>query len=180
MKNRLTARDWIDFGIRALEVDGFEALKGDILAKRLNVTRGSFYWHFVDLASFHQQLIDHWKTTSTEEIIIAIERLDASEERLKGLLNIAFGTSNDVDLQMRSWANHNELAAAAVAEIDRRRLDYIVALIEAEHIPRPTAETRAMLVYWSYLGGIQKGKRLEGPQLESVVEELFAFAIRAA
>lgn len=180
MKNRLTARDWIDFGIATLETDGFEALKGDILAKRMNVTRGSFYWHFADLASFHQQLIDRWKTTSTEEIIASIERLDASGERLKGLLNVAFGTSNDIDLQMRNWANRNELAAAAVAEIDRRRLDYIVALIVAEQVPLAAAETRAMLVYWSYLGAVQKGQRLVGSQLESVVEELFAFAIRAA
>jgi AcrR family transcriptional regulator len=55
---------------------GIDHVRVDVVAKRIGVTRGSFYWHFADLASFHQQLIDRWKATSTEEIIASIERLD--------------------------------------------------------------------------------------------------------
>ena len=178
MSNRLTSQDWIDFGIRTLAVDGFESLKADILSKRLGVTRGSFYWHFEDLAAFHQRIVDQWKTTSTEEIILAVETHDDPDARLRDLLIRAFGTRSDIDLQMCTWAQFNEVAAHAVVDITRRRQDYIASLIEACGVPSADAPVRAQLLYWSYLGAVQQGAHLEGLQLARVVEELGTLATR--
>ena len=48
MTKRLSAQAWIDFALATLAREGFEALKADVLAHKLGVSRGSFYWHFKD------------------------------------------------------------------------------------------------------------------------------------
>ena len=53
MSDQLSAKDWVDQGLKALASSGFTALKAEPLAKALRVSRGSFYWHFADIAAFH-------------------------------------------------------------------------------------------------------------------------------
>jgi AcrR family transcriptional regulator len=59
MARRLTAQDWIEFTLAMLAHEGFAALKSDVLARKLGVARGSFYWHFTDLGAFHARVIEH-------------------------------------------------------------------------------------------------------------------------
>jgi len=40
MTKRLTAQDWIDFALTTLAREGFDALKADVLARKLGVLRG--------------------------------------------------------------------------------------------------------------------------------------------
>src|SRR5882724_4708075 len=58
MADQLSAKDWLDQGLKALARDGFTALKAEPLAKALGVSRGSFYWHFADVEAFHGATID--------------------------------------------------------------------------------------------------------------------------
>ena len=52
MNDQLTASDWLDQGLKTLAKDGFTALKAEPLAKAMRVSRGSFYWHFADIAAY--------------------------------------------------------------------------------------------------------------------------------
>jgi len=93
MTKRLTAQDWIDFALKTLAREGFAALKADVLARKLGVSRGSFYWHFEELGTFHARVIEHWRLVATEAIIAGLERYDTREQRLDMLLRGAFGHS---------------------------------------------------------------------------------------
>jgi AcrR family transcriptional regulator len=53
MTDQLSAKDWLDQGLRTLAKSGFTALKAEPLAKAMGVSRGSFYWHFADIGAFH-------------------------------------------------------------------------------------------------------------------------------
>ena len=48
---KLSVDDWIEAGYALLADEGIEALKIDRLCGRLGVTKGSFYWHFTDMAA---------------------------------------------------------------------------------------------------------------------------------
>ena len=74
MGDRLTRSEWLRHGLRTLASDGPGALKIGPMASKLNVSRGSFYWHFRDLEDFRRQLLQHWQETSTDNVI---EDLDA-------------------------------------------------------------------------------------------------------
>lgn len=172
MTERLTARDWIDFALKTLAHAGSDALKADLLARKMGVSRGSFYWHFDDLGSFHARLIAHWKQAATEAIIADIERHESSEERLDALLRHAFGHRGSLEMRMRTWAENNTEAARAVSDIDRRRRVYIEQLLLDAGVAPPLAATRAQLLYWAYLGAALSRSRLTGEQLNQTVAEL--------
>jgi AcrR family transcriptional regulator len=172
MTNRLTARAWIDFALRMLAHGGVEALKADVLARKLGVSRGSFYWHFSDLAAFHDKVIERWRETTTEAIIADLEHFGTAEERLTALLRRAFGHSAVLEVHMRTWAENNAAARRAVSEVDRRRREYIERMLVEAGIASPLAATRAQLLYWSYLGAALSRSKLAGEPLERIVREL--------
>ena len=53
---RLSVDDWIQAGFAILADGGPNALRVDRLCERLGVTKGSFYWHFADLAAYRDAL----------------------------------------------------------------------------------------------------------------------------
>jgi AcrR family transcriptional regulator len=171
MAKRLTAQDWIDFALKTLTRDGFEALKADVLARKLGVSRGSFYWHFSELAEFHAQVIAHWRQMATDAIIADLEGTPRAA-RLDTLLQRAFSHSGALELRMRAWADHNAQAEDALRDIDRRRCAYIERMLADEGVAPAAAAMRAQVLYWAYLGAALSRTRLQGPALKRMVDEL--------
>src|SRR5215467_12259207 len=172
MTERLTAQDWIDFALTTLAREGFEALKADVLARKLGVSRGSFYWHFSDLGTFHTRVIEHWRQRTTEAIIADLERYDSREERLEALVRRGFGHDGVLEVRMRAWADTHAEAARVLSDIDRRRREYIEQmLVDAGIAPSP-ATTRAQILYWTYLGAALSRSKLGGERLDRMVAEL--------
>jgi AcrR family transcriptional regulator len=172
MTKRLSAEDWIDFALIMLAREGFEALKADVLARKLRVSRGSFYWHFADLGAFHAAVIERWKRVATEAIISDIEQHDVLEARLEALLHHAFGRGATLELRMRAWADSNAAAARAIEEIDGRRRRYIEQLLRDAGIAPPLAAARTQILYWTYLGAALSRSKLAGERLDRIVSEL--------
>jgi AcrR family transcriptional regulator len=172
MTERLTARAWIDFALATLAHGGVEALKADVLARKLGVSRGSFYWHFSDLAAFHAKVIERWRETTTETIIADLEHYGSAEKRLDALLRRAFGHNAELEVHMRTWAETNAAAARALSEVDHRRREYIERMLVETGIAPPLAATRAQLLYWTYLGAALSRSKLAGKRLERIVSEL--------
>ena len=177
MSTRLTAQDWIDFALKTLARDGFQALKADILARKLGVSRGSFYWHFAELGAFHAQVIAHWRQTATEAIIADLERYPRGEQRLDVLLRRAFAHDAPLEVRMRAWADENADAARALSDVDRRRSAYIERMLLDAGIAPPLAATRAQLLYWGYLGAALSRSKLTGERLDRAVAELERLAL---
>ena len=172
MTKRLTAQDWIDFALKTLAREGFQALKADVLARKLGVSRGSFYWHFAELGTFHAGVIEHWRQVATEAIIAGLERYDSREQRLDVLLRGAFGHGALLEIRMRAWADENAQAARVMNDIDRRRRAYIEQILVQAGVAPQLAATRAQLLYWAYLGAALSRSRLTGAPLDRIVAEL--------
>ena len=51
---RLEAAAWEEAALAALETQGVAGVAIEPLARALGVTKGSFYWHFVDRAALLQ------------------------------------------------------------------------------------------------------------------------------
>jgi AcrR family transcriptional regulator len=172
MAERLSRQDWIDAGLRALARDGAGALKADVLAKHLGVSRGSFYWHFQDLAAYHQTVIARWREIATQAIIAEIERAGAPADRLRALLRRAFAGGGALEFAMRAWATSDPRAARGIATVDRQRLAYLEALLVAAGQGQGTARRRARLLYWSFLGFVSHRPKDAAGGLQEILEEL--------
>ena len=152
MNDRLTKSDWIKHGLRTLANEGANALKVGPMSTALKVSRGSFYWHFRDIADFRSQLLRSWQERSTDQVIQELEAEKAEPGRLKHLMTRAFNVKRDLDRAIRSWAAEDEDVAKIVATIDDRRVAYMAKMLVAAGVESRRALPRAAFMYWAYLG----------------------------
>jgi AcrR family transcriptional regulator len=173
MDDRLTKSDWTEHGLRALASDGSNALKVGPMATKLKVSRGSFYWHFQDIADFRSQVLRSWQERTTEQVIRDLEAARDEPDRLKHLMRRAFVTKRGLDRAIWSWAAEDKDVAAIVAAVDTRRVSYIAKMLVAAGVESRRALPRAAFMYWAYLGqpivmdpghaSIPAGPRIPGP-----------------
>ena len=178
MRERLSAEDWIDAGLRALASAGFTSLKAEVLAQKLNVSRGSFYWHFQDIGAYRTAVMRRWQEVSATAIIEQLEQTAAAGgDRLRLLLGLAFGTDPALEIGMRAWGASDPEARAVVKAVDAQRIDYLQAMLRDAGVGAKVARARAEVLNWAYLGFALSGRPAARP-LKSVVQELADFAER--
>ena len=149
---RLTKPDWIRHGLLTLASEGPGALKVGPMATKLKVSRGSFYWHFADIADFRAQLLAGWQATATDQVIRDLEADNAEPDRLKSLMRRAFHGRHALERAIRAWAAQDAAVAAVVAAVDARRIAYIADLLVAAGVEAKRALGRTTFIYWAYLG----------------------------
>ena len=176
MTDQLSAKDWLDQGLKALAKSGFTALKAEPLAKRLGVSRGSFYWHFADIRAFHAALLKHWREVAAEQVIANLEAGAARADPVQVLLRQAFGGNPALEKAVRSWAAHDPMARPAVQAIDRRRLSYVEGMLRAAGLAPEVARARAQILYWAFLGFALTDKPLPRARQQAVLDEMLRMA----
>lgn len=135
--------------MNALAEDGVEGVRVEVLAKRLAVTKGGFYWHFRDRQDLLQATLDIWKAGRIETIIE-----HASGEAgaaLASMLQRYVARSNPrgtaIELAIRNWARRDPCAAQAVAEVDQVRLERVRSLYRGLGYDEEQAYARGYLFY---------------------------------
>ena len=131
MIDQLSARDWLDQGLKALAKSGFTALKAEPLAKAMGVSRGSFYWHFADIGAFHAAILKHWREVAAERIIADLEAAPEGHDRAGASAAPGiFGARPALENAVSTWATVDAAARAAVQAIDQRRLSYVEIMLK--------------------------------------------------
>jgi AcrR family transcriptional regulator len=178
MTDQLSAKDWLDQGLKTLAERGFTALKAEPLAKALGVSRGSFYWHFADIGAFHAAILKHWREVAAEQIIANLEAAPDNRDRLPLLLRQAFGGRLALESAVRTWATVDPAARSAVQAIDRRRLSYVESMLRAAGLSPGGARARAQIFYWAFVGFALSDKPLPPARQRAVLDELLRMASR--
>jgi AcrR family transcriptional regulator len=177
MADQLSAKDWLDQGLRTLAKHGFTALKAEPLAKAMGVSRGSFYWHFADVGAFHRAILEHWRDVAVERIIADIEALPPEGNALQALLTRAFGGKPPLlESAMRSWAARDPAAQSAVQAVDQRRMGYIEKLLRDSGLPVEIARARTQILYWAFLGFALSDKPPSPARKTAITEQLLRIA----
>lgn len=154
MDGRLSKADWLKQGLQALARQGPGALKAAQLAHTLKVSRGSFYWHFRDIADFRANLLRAWEEVATDRVIKDLDDRTGKPGVVRQLLERAFAGPRKLDQAIRSWAAEDRNVAAAVAKVDAKRIAHIARLLAEAGVTRETAGHRATFLYWAYLGNV--------------------------
>jgi AcrR family transcriptional regulator len=176
MTDQLSAKDWLDRGLKVLAESGYTALKAEPLAKAMGVSRGSFYWHFADIGAFHAAILAHWREVAAEQIIADVEAASQSESPLPHLLRRVFGERLSLERAVRTWAALDPLAKRAVQAIDRRRLSYVEHLLRTAGLSPAVARARARILYWTFLGFALSDQPLPRARQQTVLDELLRLA----
>jgi AcrR family transcriptional regulator len=152
VRDRLTKSEWLQHGLQTLAREGPGALKVGPMAETLNVSRGSFFWHFRDVGDFRAQLLQRWQDIATDQIITELDSRPGDPTRLRDLLHRAFSRQRRLDRAVRSWAAQDKTVARLVAAVDARRIARVARLLVEAGVDDARAAHRAVFLYWAFLG----------------------------
>src|SRR5262249_19633525 len=112
---RTPRSSWIDEGLRALADGGPEAVRIELLARALGVTKGGFYWRFENRQALLEEMLASWEHSGVDEVI---ETVDAeggdARTKLRRLFELASargGESLRIELAIRDWARRDKEVA---------------------------------------------------------------------
>jgi len=149
----LTPADWIAAATALLVDQGIDAVRVDVLARQLGVTRGSFYWHFKDRDDLLRSALQAWRDAATEQIIQRFDDRHADPRALlRELVSLPFRGERarraaSVELAIRDWARRDAMARQAVDEVDERRISYQAQVFSALGFSIAEARIRAFALY---------------------------------
>lgn len=177
---RLSVQDWLQAGYTILAEEGRQSLKVDRLCQRLSVTKGSFYWHFTDMAGYRGALIEAWAEQRGEEHRVYQQIQDREPaERLSMLVTALVSPRHwKLERAMREWARTDDSVAAGVDAADRRVLRTVrQAFLDLGFSPAE-AELRAQTTFAAGIGFLQIAGRKTHPLTAAQRERFLEFMLR--
>jgi len=152
-KVRTPRSAWVDAGLHALATGGPDAIRVEVLADTLGVTKGGFYWHNSGRPAFLEEMLDAWEKTVVDDVIAVVESRPAGpQEKLQRLFEAASAVMLSVELAVREWARRDDEVAARLHRIDNRRMDYLRALFGQFCPDDDDVEARCMLAFSLFIG----------------------------
>src|SRR3954452_20699967 len=154
---RLRSDDWVNVAVDALLQDGPDGVAVQPLARRLETTKGSFYWHFASRGDLLRAALDRWEAAATDDAIAAIEaRSDDPHEKATLLIGEITNRCQEHpgELRLLAGATHPDVGSA-VERVTWRRIDYLARLLRAEGLTPAVAQRRATIGYAACLGHAQ-------------------------
>jgi AcrR family transcriptional regulator len=183
MATARTPRDrWIDEGLRALAVGGPDAVRVETLATALGVTKGGFYWHFVDRGALLEEMLDTWERRSIEDVLERVER-EGGDARAKARRagELTFSASDGllaIDLAVRDWSRRDPAVADRLRRVDNGRMNYLRSLFATFCRDEDEVEARCMLAFSLVIGhhfmAADYGARSHADVLDLAVKQLLA------
>jgi AcrR family transcriptional regulator len=178
---RTPRSSWIEEGLRALAAGGPDAVRIELLARALGVSKGGFYWHFDDRRALLAEMLDTWERVGVDEVIERIEG-EGGDARAKLRQLFALGASSGdvlrIDLAVRDWSRREPAVAKRLRGVDDRRMDYMRSLFGAFCPDEDDVEARCMLAFSLWIGNhfiaAQHGARSRADVVELVMRRLLA------
>jgi AcrR family transcriptional regulator len=151
-----TQSDWLNLAIETLVNEGIDQVKVQVMARKLGVSRSSFYWFFESIQDLQAQLMSHWLRRNTEPII---------ERAMRPASNVVRAVCNvfecwvdpvlfdpNLDAAVRYWGRRDPAVRSIVDQADARRLDAVARMFMRYDFPEEEAVIRARVLYFTQIG----------------------------
>ena len=144
---RVSKAQWLDMALEVLETDGIAGVRIEILAKRLEISKSGFYWHFKNRDHLLKDVLDYWSHELTE---VATENpqllsLKPKSRLIKTAEMILEHDLTRYEIPIRQWALQDAVAARAVRKVNRLRLDFLRGAFSELGFTGDDLDMRAML-----------------------------------
>lgn len=155
---RYGTRDWILAALAALAEGGIQEIRIEKLARQLNTSKGSFYWHFTDRQALLTAVLDFWEAEGTSLVVSSAETLAKPADRLRSVAGsalIAIEQGVDVartEAALHAWAAEDQAAGERVAQVDRRRVNYLADILETMGYDSTAAQLLGTGIYLALMG----------------------------
>ena len=149
---------WLEAAHEALLASGVDSVKILPLAKKLGLSRTSFYWFFKDREELLAALIARWRDKNTGNLVRqASAYAETIAEAMLNVFDCWFDTAlfdAQLEFAVRSWALQSPEIEAEVKAADAARLSALTAMFSRFGQPEALADVRARTIYLVQIGYI--------------------------
>jgi AcrR family transcriptional regulator len=176
----LSVEDWIAAANDLLVSENVRGVQVSALCLKLEVTKGSFYWHFASRQDLLRALLASWRRRMTLNIASRLGRAaGGAAATLRTLLALPRKTFSAagaaIEMSIRDWGRRDKLAHDALREVDRIRLVSFEQSFRSLGFPERDARLRAYIAYAVMMGDSILKETLRE---EIATEELVDLAVR--
>ena len=146
------------------------------LATELDVTTGSFYWHFKNRQELLEALLNYWEREMTDTALKAAKQYAGSPtDRILYLMETVMSNGlADYDLPIRQWAQSDIIASRVFKRVLKRRFSVAAWMFSEAGFSSEQAEVRGrmMVIYMmgeSTLIPVSLAKRKEFIKLKHAI-----------
>ncbi len=143
----LSPEAWADAALEVISEAGLENLNVESLARRLGVTKGSFYWHFSSRSSMLLVALARWERLESEALRVDQAAIADPRARLRRLL----WRGTDLILE-RLAPSADSSVVRTLTRVRDRHIDQLAALYRELDVPEGLARKRALLAYAAFAG----------------------------
>jgi AcrR family transcriptional regulator len=155
-RQSLTAEAWAEAALDAMAGGGLDAVAVEPLARRLNVTKGSFYWHFPNRDALIKAALDLWEQRETVDVIAGLEDEPDPYQRIVNLFKRANASYRAGRLYLALAAAADDVRVAEVVQrVSARRLAYLEKCYRALGMDAGEAPLWATFAYATFIGNQQ-------------------------
>jgi len=173
-KSTLSAQDWEQQALEMMAEQGIRAVAVESLARRMGVTKGSFYWHFANRNALLEQSLIRWEKHDEANLITSLGLIIDPRERLRSFFRRTGQEklTHNVYSTLCTAADH-PMVEPLLERVAERRMKHIEAAFGEIGFDPEEARHRARLTYSTYLGFLQLQRQHQAPNLSS--EEFEAY-----
>ncbi|MBW2458261.1 MAG: helix-turn-helix transcriptional regulator [Deltaproteobacteria bacterium] len=150
---RLSREAWEDAALEAIAQNGLSALAIEPLARRLEVSKGSFYWHFDDREALLEAVLSRWEQRSVAAAVDRVASQRTPQGQFGELLRLALEEPQlgQLELIFGAAAEH-PLIGSCLQRVQGRRLTLFTERLVALGLAPEVAARRALLCCAAQLG----------------------------
>jgi len=164
----LSVADWEREALELIAEQGVPALAVEPLARRMGVTKGSFYWHFSGREQLLEQALSRWEEHDSRNLNQALGEIDLPRDRLVSFFRRVGKEklTHEVYSALCAAAGHPQVEPV-LERVAERRMKHLCAAFEELGMDKQKARHQARLTYSVYLGFLQLQKQHQTPSLSS-------------
>ncbi len=178
-KKPLDRDAWLRKALDVLFALGIGQVKVEVLARKLKLTKGSFYWHFRNRDDLLRSMVDWWRDQQLSFIArLAGRQVPDPLAQIRAVIDFTQHTEDSRhDIAMREFARFNKWAALAVATVDQQRVDYLAWLFRAAEFSEEEALLRARTLYFYQVGEYTTSLPIDPELCDALAERQFRLLI---
>jgi AcrR family transcriptional regulator len=129
-KKKHTRKQWLQKSLDVISGQGFGRIVIDNIVKSMEVTKGSFYWHFKDRNDFLEHLVTYWDESFTKNVMLHIgeSKGDAAGNLLELMMYVTRKRLARYDAAILSLAHNEPHVSSQIAEVFESRIEFVATL----------------------------------------------------
>lgn len=155
-RQSLTAEDWAAVALDVIATHGIEAVAVEPLARKLGVTKGSFYWHYPNREALVTRALEVWERQETVDMIGRAEQEPSPRERIHTFFRSAANTdARSERVLLALSASKHTGARACVQRVTEAWRAYIESCYRGLGMEPAQARNWATFAYSTFMGTVR-------------------------